>query len=63
MARIYYKRVNNNIHVYIRNLNLTEVSRILIYLFSLNSLKAVEIVLELHVVTNRVGLDIELNVT
>lgn len=54
--------MNNNIYVYIWNLNLIEVLCIFIYFFSFNSLKVVEIVLELYVVINRVGLDIELNV-
>lgn len=54
--------MNNNIYLYIWNLNLFEVLCIFIYFFSFNSLKVVEIVLELYVVINRVGLDIELNV-
>lgn len=54
--------MNNNIYLYIWNLNLIEVLCIFIYFFSFNSLKVVEIVLELYVVINRVGLDIELNV-
>lgn len=54
--------MNNNIYVYIWNLKLIEVLCIFIYFFSFNSLKVVEIVLELYVVINRVGLDIELNV-
>lgn len=54
--------MNNNIYVYIWNLNLIEVLCIFFYIFSFNSLKVVEIVLELYVVINRVGLDIELNV-